>query len=89
MKKMIIIVMLIFSSIAFAQVDSTKIKLYDEIIVEKQKELNEIKDKIIETEKLVERLKGAYEKTMYDINVYSERKEILSERKTKDKDVKK
>lgn len=89
MKKMIIIVMLIFSSIAFAQVDSTKIKLYDEIIIEKQKELNEIKDKIIETEKLVERLKGAYEKTMYDINVYSERKEILSERKTKDKDVKK
>lgn len=89
MKKMIIIVMLIFSSIAFAQVDSTKIKLYDEIIIEKQKELNEIKDKIIETEKLVERLKGAYEKTMYDINVYWERRKILSEGKTKDKDVKK
>jgi len=89
MKKIIIIVMLIFSSIAFAQIDSTKIKLYDEMIIEKQKELNEIKDKIIETEKLVERLKGAYEKTMYDINIYSERKKILSESKTKDKDVKK
>lgn len=77
----VLLILFCFISITKAQVDSTEIKLLTSIVEEKQKELEEIGKKISEMEITINKLKGAYEKTQYDIYLFTERKKKLIENK--------
>ena len=88
LRKIFLILGLFFicTNVVFAQVDrainysdTTLVKFLDELIKEKESESKLFAEKIQEYEVLVEQMKGAYDKTIYDLAMLKKRKEAFQE----------
>ncbi len=81
---LVLVVLIICSRGVYAQEerkinssDTTLVKFLNELISEKENETKLFAEKIQEYERIVEQMKGAYDKTMYDLGMLRKRKEAF------------